>query len=251
MNKLYILLCSIAFTACTHTLPPSTKAGLLEYAGSQKTIFDTGKAEAKVPIKVMSGSSALFGVGAVAGLDGEITVFAGKPFVTKVRGDSYIMDHSSDHVATFAVWTRQTEWIDQPIPPEVKNYLDIQNFVKARAAVAGIDVSQPFSFQIVGSPVEVKWHVNVDLTEGKFITKELFAKSKAGYVMKNEPMDIIGFYSEKHPGVFISAYVPAISEGSGAKNAMHIHLLSRDGKSAGHIDNLILAPGMTLRLPKI
>lgn len=31
---------------------------------------------------------------------------------------------------------------------------------------------------------------------------------------------------------------------------MHIHMVSKDGKSAGHIDNLTLAPGMVLRLPR-
>lgn len=251
MRKPYPLLGTIVLAACATAAFPSFKDGLLEYAGSQKTIFDTGKAEAKVPVAAMSGASDFFGVGAVAGLDGEITVFKGKPYVTKVRGNGYTMDNSPAHTATFAVWTRQTAWTEQPVPTEIKGYLDIQNFVKARAAAAGIDVNRPFPFQLVGMPTEVKWHINVDLTEGKPITNDLFAKSKASYVIRNEPMDIIGFYSEKHPGVFVSAYAPAISAGSGARNAMHIHMVTRDGKSAGHIDNLILGPGMTLRLPKI
>jgi len=34
------------------------------------------------------------------------------------------------------------------------------------------------------------------------------------------------------------------------KNTIHIHLVSKDGKSAGHIDDLVFAGGMTLRLPK-
>lgn len=251
MNKLYLILGTLILAACTHPPFQSSKAGLLEYAGSQKTIFDTGKAEARVPLSSFSGAPDIFGVGAVAGLDGEITVFQGKPYVTKVRGDSYTMDHSPEHAAIFAVWTHQTEWTEQPVPPEVKSYLEIQNFVKAQAASSGIDITQPFPFRLVGTPAEVKWHINVDLTEGKPITKELFAKSKMNYVARNEPMEIIGFYSENHPGVFISAYVPAISKDSGIKNAIHIHLVTRDGKSAGHIDNLILGPGMTLRLPRI
>ena len=68
---------------------------------------------------------------------------------------------------------------------------------------------------------------------------------------KNQPMDIVGFYSENHPGVFISATAPAIKADSGVKNAIHIHMVSRDGKAAGHIDDITLAPGMTLRLPQI
>ena len=252
MNKFYVLLAAIGLTACASvpTSPPS-KAGLLEYSGSQKSIFDTGKAEAKVPLTALSGAQDFFGVGAVAGLDGEITVFKGKPYVTKVRGNSYTMDHSAAHTATFAVWTRQAEWTEQAVPAEVKSYLDIQNFVKERAAAAGIDINQPFPFQLSGAPKEVKWHINVDQTEGKQITKELFAKSKASYVINDTPMDIIGFYSENHPGVFISAYVPAISASSGIKNTIHIHLITRDGNSAGHIDSLVLGTGMMLRLPKI
>lgn len=251
MNKLYALLGITTLAACATTAFPSIQDGLLTYAGSQKTIFETGKAEAKVPVSAMSGAPDVFGVAAVAGLDGEITVFEGKPYVTKVRGSGYTMDNSPEHTATFAVWTRQTAWTEQPVPPAVKGYLDVQNFVKERAIVAGIDVSKPFPFQLAGTPTEVKWHINVDLTEGKHITNELFAKSKASYVMKNEPMDIIGFYSEKHPGVFVSAYAPAVPAESGHKNAMHIHLVTKDGKSAGHIDNLVLGAGMTLRLPKI
>ncbi len=245
------MLAGVAALAASATAAFSPmKAGLLEFGGSQKTIFTSGKAEAVVPLTAFSGNAGVYGVGAVAGLDGEITVFNGKTYVTKVRGNSFAMDNSDQHSATFAVWTRQTQWTEQPVPAEVKGYLDLQNFVKARAVAAGIDVTQPFPFQLAGTPTEIKWHINVDLTEGKPITNELFAKSKASYVAKNEAMDIVGFYSEKHPGVFISAYAPAIAPNSGAKNAMHIHMVSRDGKSAGHIDNLVLGEGMVLRLPK-
>jgi acetolactate decarboxylase len=251
MRKLYALLGITTLAACATTAFPTIQDGLLTYAGAQKSIFETGKAEAIVPVSAMSGTPDVFGVAAAAGLDGEITVFAGKPYVTKVRGNSYTMDNSPEHTATFAVWTHQAAWTEQPVPPAVKGYLDVQAFVKARAVAAGIDVSKPFPFQLSGTPIEVKWHINVDLTEGKPITNELFAKSKASYVMKNEPMDIVGFYSEKHHGAFISVYVPAIAPDSDAKNAMHIHLVTKDGKSAGHIDNLVLGAGMTLRLPKI
>ncbi|MCX7149250.1 MAG: acetolactate decarboxylase [Rhodocyclales bacterium] len=251
MKKTTVVALSVLLGACATAAFHVTRDGLVEYAGSQKTIFDTGKATAVVPVSVMASEADFFGVGAVEGLDGEITVFKGKPYVAKVRGDGYTIDHLIDHGTVFGVWTSQSKWRDEPIPAEVKGYLDLQNFVKARAAAAGIDVSKPFPFQLAGTPAEVKWHINVDRTGGKPITPELFAKSKANYVVKNQPMDIIGFYSEKHPGIFISAYAPAVPKESGLKNAIHIHLLSRDGKSAGHIDNLTLAPGMILRLPQM
>lgn len=249
MKKLYAIVGAITVAACATATIPAVRDGLVEYYGSQKTIFDTGKAEGKVPLAAMSGANGAYGVGAYEGLDGEITVFDGKPYVTKVRGNSYTMDNSQNGAAIFSVWTKNMQWRDEPMPAEVKGYLDLQRHIKARAAAAGIDTSKPFPFLMTGTPAELKWHINVDLTEGKSIDKSLFAKSKANYVMKNEAVDIVGFYSEKHPGVFISAYAPAIKE-KDVKNTIHFHMVSKDGKSAGHIDDITMAGGMTLRLPK-
>ena len=249
MKKLYAIAGAITVAACATATVPAAKDGLVEYYGAQKNIFATGKAEGRVPLAAMSGANGAYGVGAYQGLDGEITVFDGKPYVTKVRGNGYTMDNSPDGAAIFSVWTKNTQWRDEPLPAEVKGYLDLQRHVKARAAAAGIDVSKPFPFLLTGTPAEVKWHINVDLTEGKPIDSKLFAKSKANYVMKNQPVDIIGFHSEKHPGVFINAYVPAIKE-KDVKNTIHFHMVSKDGKSAGHMDDFVLGAGMTLRLPK-
>jgi hypothetical protein len=53
-----------------------------------------GTTEGILPIAEMSGANGAYGVGACEGLDGEITIFKGKPYVTKVRGDGFIMDNS-------------------------------------------------------------------------------------------------------------------------------------------------------------
>jgi len=240
---------AVILSACAAAAFVPMHAGLVEFGGSQKAIFDKGRAEPVVPVALMSGAPDMYAVGAAAGLDGEITVLRGKPYVTQVRNSGYTLDHGTGHHATFAVWARVATWREQPIPAGVQGYVDLQDFVKARAAAAGIDVRQPFPFQVAGTPAEVKWHINVDLTEGKPVTPELFAKSKANYVTRNQAMDIVGFYSEQHPGVFISAYAPAIPPGGSARNAMHIHMVTLDGKSSGHVDNFTLAPGMVLRLP--
>jgi acetolactate decarboxylase len=123
--------------------------------------------------------------------------------------------------------------------------------VKARAQAGGIETARPFPFLLAGTPVEVRWHVNVDRTGGQPITPELFTQSKAGYVSRGVEMDIVGFQSESHPGIFISQFAPGIKPGDVLKNAIHIHMVTRDGQAAGHIDDIILGPGMTLKLPAI
>ncbi|HEX9137185.1 MAG TPA: hypothetical protein VF905_09620 [Nitrospirota bacterium] len=228
----------------------SKKEGLVEYIGAQKTIFSTGKAESVVSLEDLAGRQHLYAMGPIDGLDGEITIFDSKPYITKVRGKDFVMDNTLKHGAFFLVWTEQAKWQDVPVPKEVKGYLDLQKFVKAQAQASGIDVSKPFPFLLAGTPVEIKWHINVDRTEGKPITNELFVKSKEPFITKNEPVDIVGFFSEGHSGVFLSQYAPAIKEGSGMKNAIHIHLVSRVSKASGHIDDLVMGEGMVLRLPK-
>jgi acetolactate decarboxylase len=228
----------------------SKKEGMVEYVGAQKDIFVTGKAASVVSLEDLAGRKGLYAMGPVDGLDGEITIFDSKPFITQVRGSDYVLDKTFKHGAFFLVWTEQAAWKDVPVPATVKGYVDLQNFVKAQAQAAGIDVTKPFPFLLAGTPVDIKWHINVDRTEGKPITKELFAKSKQPFTTKNEPVDIIGFYSEHHAGVFLTATTPVIKEDSGIKNAIHIHLVSRTSKAAGHIDDITLGENMVLRLPK-
>ncbi len=225
------------------------KEGIVEYVGAQKDVFVSGKAVSVVSLEDLAGRKGLYAMGPVDGLDGEITIFDSKPYITKVRGADYVMDNTWKHGAFFLVWTEQTKWQDVPVPLTIKGYVDLQKFVKAQALAAGLDVTKPFPFLLSGTPVEIKWHINVDRTEGKPITKESFAKSKQPFVTKNEPVDIIGFYSEHHAGVFLTQYTPVIKEGSGMENAIHIHLVSRTSKASGHIDDIILGEGMVLRLP--
>lgn len=249
LNKL--ALGALFISTCTMTEVTVFKDGLVEYYGKQGAIVASGNAKGVLPISMMSGENGSYGVGAYDGLDGEITIFEGKPYVTKVRGDAFIMDHTSNGSAIFAGWTKNSQWRDeQPVPADVKTYYDLQHFIKARATAVGIDTNTtPFPFLMTGKAAELKWHINVDRTEGKPLTRELFKKSKANYVMNDEEVNIVGFYSEKHRGVFIGTYAPAM-QGKDIKNALHIHFVSKDGKSAGHIDHVTFDGGMTLRLPK-
>jgi acetolactate decarboxylase len=223
--------------------------GLVEYVGAQRQMFATGRATRAIDLQSLEGRPGLFAVGPVEALDGEITVLDSRPFVSQVRGDAYVVDHTYRQGAVFLVWTERTTWRDVAIPATVTGYRDLQAFVRSRAAASGIDVTKPFPFLVAGTAAGIRWHINVDRTDGQPITPALFAKSKASYVLTNEAVDIVGFYSEGHPGVFISQYAPAMTPESGATNAIHIHVVSRASSATGHIDDITLGPDMVLRLP--
>lgn len=253
MNKKIIFTIVLMFVLCffvnAGTGGEPIRDGLVEYIGAQKTMFETGKAEGVLQLKFFQGKDDIYAVGPAALLDGEITILNSKPYVAKVRGNDYQVDTTLNHDILFLVWSQVLRWKDIAVPESVTTYIQLQKFVKEQAAASGMDVSKPIPFQFTGAPVEIVWHINCDKTDNKPITRELFAKSKATYTMKNEPVDIIGFYSERHNGIFISQYAPAIKPDSGEKNLVHMHLVSRTTKATGHIDDMRFGKGMVLRLP--
>ena len=251
--KLITLILSVSLLpSCgdSHYSENIMKEDLVNYYGKQGNIVKLGEAAGKLPIKELSGFNATYGVGACGDLDGEITVFNGKPYVTKVRSSGLEMDRSADGKAIFAVWTKNKQWHNETLPDTVNNYLDLQRYVKTRATVARINTqTTAFPFLLTGTPKELQWHVNVNRTNGRPITKERFKQSKEYYMMENEAVSIVGFYSERHHGIFIGTFSPAIQDDN-IKNAIHIHVVSKDGKLAGHIDDLRFEGNMEISLPK-
>ena len=223
--------------------------GLVEFVGAQNTIFKTGTASGSISISSLEGRASLYAVGPVKGLDGEITIINSEPYISRMRGTSYIVEHSWEEEAIFLSWSSQRAWQDISIPASVHGYLDLQDFVKSAAQSVKLDVENPFPFLVSGTPAEIQWHINVDRTEGRPITAKLFAKSKVSFVVRGEPVEIIGFYSDHHPGVFISRLAPAIPPDSGRTNAIHIHFVSCVSQATGHIDDITLSEGMVLHLP--
>src|SRR5512143_569643 len=127
------------------------KEGLVEYIGAQKDIFKSGKAASVVNLEDLADRKGIYAMGPIDGLDGEITIFDSKPYITQVRGNEITMDNTLKHGAFFLVWTEQAKWQDIPVPTEVKGYVDLQNFVKTQAQAAGIDVTKPFPFLLSGT----------------------------------------------------------------------------------------------------
>jgi Alpha-acetolactate decarboxylase len=227
----------------------SSQDGLVDFVGAQDAILKAGSAAPSLSIGSLERCACLYAVGPVKDLDGEITIIDSQPYISRVRGNSYVVERCWKEQAIFLAWSTQRTWQDIPVPASVHGYLDLQDFVKSTAQSVKLDTAKPFPFLLSGTPTEIQWHINVDRTEGKPITAELFTKSKANFVLRGEPVEIVGFYSEQHVGVFIGKYAPAIPGETGRTNAIHIHFVSRVTQATGHIDDMTLDGGMILRLP--
>jgi acetolactate decarboxylase len=68
---------------------------------------------------------------------------------------------------------------------------------------------------------------------------EQHEKAKIRFQLKDQPVEIVGFCSDKHHGVFTHH-----------DSKVHMHMKRTDGTSGGHVDGLQLSGGMSLLLPK-
>lgn len=166
MKILQTIIICILMASCTTVHVNSD--GLVEFSGRQANIVGQNNIAGLVPIAAMSGGNGMYGLGAYEGLDGEITIFQGRPYITQVRDGNIVMRHDTDGSAIFAAWTKNDTWRDEPIPPDVNSSVDLQRFIRARAGAAGIDTAvTAFPFLIRGAPAELEWHINLDRTDGR------------------------------------------------------------------------------------
>jgi acetolactate decarboxylase len=65
-------------------------------------------------------------------------------------------------------------------------------------------------------------------------------KAKVRFLLQNEPVDVIGFYSNRHRAIFTP----------GEAN-VHMHVKSADGRVSGHLEKIQLERGATLAVPRV
>lgn len=89
----FVLVLGMLITAYA-AIVGAKREGLVEYVGAQKDIFVAGKASSVVALEDLADRKGLYAMGPVEGLDGEITIFDSKPYITKVRGNDYTLDRT-------------------------------------------------------------------------------------------------------------------------------------------------------------
>jgi acetolactate decarboxylase len=241
----------VSSTICLYIFDdaPIQRAGMVEYVGRQASILETGRAEGVFNLSRLKGRPNLFGVGAVEGLDGEITIWDSRLLVTRVREQRLEPAEGWNHRAIFLVWAEVARWVDQPIPDEIRTQGQLQQLVRAKATEAGIDPDDPFPFRVTGRVASLEWHVNVDRTDGQPIDQRRFERSKERFQETDLMVEILGFHSTAHAGVFIKN---SSTDANQPPDALHLHVRPQNRPGVtGHVDRLTLGKGMTLSLPAI
>jgi acetolactate decarboxylase len=208
----------------------------LGWVGAQRHVL-AGDLTPRARLQALADVPHLYALGPLAGLQGEVTVIDGAPLVTTRPGGTMRVEQSFDHRACFLVHAEvpRWQWIDQET--ELEAWADLAPLVRRAAADAGLDAADPVPFRMMGRAATGTVHV-LDRRDDRLHSPERHETIKVRFPLSADDVEVIGFYSDQHHGVFVPKDSP-----------LHAHLAARNRAFAGHVDALRLDAGWRLGLP--
>ena len=230
----------LAVAACTGPAPLDPRAPRpapkVEHAGALSELFDTRAAPGTIALRPLLAKPHLYALGPLADMTGELMVWDGTAFTSRVAGGRVVVATVSDASVPLLVWSRVTKWREVAVPEEACELADFEAWLPEAARGAGIDAAQPFAFQIVGSVQNAKLHV-VALPPGTPLTHEAHDASKTTLELGATPVQALGFHATDAKGVWTHH-----------DRNIHVHLRTLLGTTMGHVDDFTLAPGAIVRI---
>lgn len=218
----------------------------LEVHGSFRRLAHTGDTAGKVALGAIRAGPGVWGVGALAGLEGELVVADGRVLVS--RGGDYegrTEAPAPSEMATLYAGTKVSTWSAIRLPNEM-NRQDFERFLVMSAMKLGAGQDAPFVFRVEGAFPKLVWHVVRGKVEhGRPVTAHggQHANPHAAMHVFDEPGSrgqLIGV----HSGAALEGVVSHPGE------RLHIHFADRALARSGHVDDYSVAAGAILYLPR-
>jgi len=181
----------------------ATKSWRVEWFGSQGD-FIAGKAEEAVSLERFADLESLYAVGPLEQARGEVSIYDSIPLISQVQGGQVDVTIDFYRHAAFLVYAIVEDWRRVTVPEPIETEQQLENQLVAWAVTSGIDVDQPFAFLLHGLISKGRFHVLCHQGKGRY-SAELHEKAKVRFPIVNESVEIVGFYSRQHRGVFTPA----------------------------------------------
>ncbi|HQU84300.1 MAG TPA: acetolactate decarboxylase [Pyrinomonadaceae bacterium] len=210
----------------------------VENKGAMREMFDTGNIDGTIEINRITTKKNLYAVGPLDNLSGEIMIWNGKVLTCFLKNNSIVTETNPNAGAVFFVWSNVEKWNEIKVPNSVKTYDELEKFIAEAAEKSNLDASEPFPFLLKGVFQKVDWHINDYKPDGSKITREKHDAMKFKSKTENKNLEFLGFYSEKHKGIFTHH-----------TRLTHIHVTDKKRKFIGHVDDLTNVNALKLYLP--
>lgn len=240
IKKLAFGILTIGLMSCNSTQKEKKAAETetypdIEIVGAMKNVMWKGELAGTIKLDTISNKNGLYGLGPLSYLKGELLINNGKNYVSKVTSDSTMtVEKTFDVSAPFLVYGNVTEWDEIELPADLKTIKDLEKFVNSKTT----KFKRPFVFKLIGQVSSAIIHIQ-NLPEGTKVSSPAEAhQGQTNYNLENENVEIIGFFSTEHKGVFTHH-----------DTNLHMHLITQDESKMGHLDEVELGE-MKLYLPK-
>jgi acetolactate decarboxylase len=229
----------IIFSALAALLLCSSPPVEVKVAGEMKKIMWQADLSAHISLDTLVDKPHIYGLGPAEGIRGELLIMDSKPYWCKVDAEQPITVINEKARAAMLVYAQVPDWKQTKITDEIKDYTSLEKAVEKFAASNGQSLQEPFPFLIKGNINAASWHI-IDWKEGvthSFDNHKQFAKYGS---FANEPVVLLGFYSNKHHGIFTHH-----------TTNMHIHIMDDGKKIVGHLEEFSAdANSLTILIPK-
>lgn len=218
-----------------NTTNEATTYSNIKVVGAMKNVMCKGELGSSINLDTIADKNGLYGIGPLAFLRGELLINNGESYVSKVASDStMVVEIRFDAAAPFFVYGNVTEWIEEELPSDVKTIQDLEKYIDNKTT----DFRRPFTFKLIGHVSSAIIHIQ-NLPEGTQVSSpEEAHQGQTNYPLQNEEVEIIGFFSTEHKGIFTHH-----------DSFLHMHLITKDENKMGHLDEVEMK-SMKLYLPK-
>ena len=236
--KSILLLAIIGLSSCNNSKEKSIAVAdttNIHIVGAMKDVMWSGELHGKISLDTIKDKKGLYGLGPESYLTGELLLMDSKSYVSKVATDSTMTVKETFKItAPFFVYTNVYDWESIEVPKGVKDMSTLEQFIDTKTKEA----KRPFAFKVSGKLSNAKIHIQ-NLPSGTSVSSpEEAHQGQVDYVLKNEEVDIVGFFSTEHKAVFTHH-----------DSFMHLHLITRDRSKMGHLDAATFE-NITLYIPK-
>ncbi len=201
-----------------------TTNGCVNFSGEMMKVFQKGEIAGAISIDSIDPKMNLYGIGPLADLKGEIMISDGHCYISKVNGDGKIGITESYNVkAPFFVYANVSRWTIMSLPDSVTSMKQLEGYLDVVTKYN----TRPFCFKIE-AVVNAEMHV-ANLPDNAIVksSKDVF-KNQKNIKLKNTPVEIVGFFSTEHGGIFTHH-----------DSFIHAHVMTKDKTKMGHCDKIL------------
>lgn len=230
------LLCAGLFSCRTggHNANSTQNYPQVHIVGALRNVMQKGELQGRIQLDTIANRRGLYGLGPEAFLSGELLIYDGRSYVSRVQADSSIQIDQSYHVsAPFFVYTNVEKWKRIHLPSELRTIKDLEQHLEEITS----EYQEAFPFRLSGTASSAAFHIQ-NLPEGTAVRSPQEAhQGQVNYELIEKEVEILGFFSKVHQGIFTHH-----------DSHVHMHMITRDGTQMGHLDTLELGT-MQLLLP--